>query len=228
MKSGSRKRRLPATDSAQAHLQGIFAELRVPKRDRTRFLSRYEEDEVAVVRCIKHLLEYRKLVISVLRSIEEREVQLASIIDQLHHVKFGSTVDRETFATQVEEAKVKTLQTIEVILQWRSSIRRPNQPFVWKGINYLSKISRDLQQLDDPEVRELLGDECDLRLFVIDIDEGARNGPRDIVDRVVAILAKEQTKPPPRRDTGTRLAWLPEEVFMPPQIDSTPASGTVG
>jgi hypothetical protein len=149
-------------------LRTLFAELKVPAADRNYIVATYCGDctlsgealaaaEQEVQKQIALLLAHRTATIAVLRAITEREAALAAV--QAAHDRWqqccsrGSTAAAAaTVAAAAVEAVVAALvelrrasaAVVAQISEWRALLWQP-QAFMWKGVNYLLKMSSDVE-----------------------------------------------------------------------------------
>lgn len=127
------------------------------------------------VNMLKH---HQKDTMLVLQSIELREIAVSKaydVIAALHRkVAKGSDVRlsaarpisanqqlnsdfwKEEFLYTLDDVRCTTLEVIKNIQGWRRNLWRP-KPFVWRDVNYLSKIKYDMNVLESETYRNLLG-----------------------------------------------------------------------
>eukprot|EP01038_Epipyxis_sp_PR26KG_P008654 gene8654-11697_t len=121
---------------------------------------------------ISILKEYRKSTYSVLESIQQREKAITICYDLLSTLqrKFdGVTISakineqtsysdlfwKEEILISFTSLRFHTVQVIRKIQAWRRCLWRPH-PFVWRNINYLSKMRFDMNVLESPAISRIL------------------------------------------------------------------------
>jgi hypothetical protein len=162
-------------------LRTLWAELKVPAPDRDYVIATYCSDcalsgealtaaEQEVQKQIALLLAHRTATIAVLRAITEREAALAAV--QAAHEWWQQLCSRNstaaaaaaaTVAAAAVEAVVAGLvelrqasaAVVTQITVWRALLWQP-QAFMWKSVNYLLKMSSDVEQILHCDTRSQL------------------------------------------------------------------------
>ena len=170
--------------SAEQRLEMLWAELRLPDRERTLLRDRLSaltgiSRAVWIREHTAALLEHRAATLRVLRDIASREC----IVQQLGELRArvnsaGATDDnahsssaldaevRKRVPELLRDAKTATVAVAGSVRRWRRGLHDPRRPFLWRTINYMGKCASDLAWLGrltkSSALKARIEDKCDL------------------------------------------------------------------
>eukprot|EP00668_Euglena_longa_P029079 GGOE01036421.1.p1 GENE.GGOE01036421.1~~GGOE01036421.1.p1 ORF type:complete len:368 (-),score=80.61 GGOE01036421.1:187-1290(-) len=148
---------------AEKRFESLVNELHIPFLDR-KLIRKYfivnqtEQNLANLLTVIDALLEHKAQTLTLLKYIFERE-QIFNVI-KVMAFDYGkgklTTLEVQTKTLQLLYSLQRvTLRIVEGIQQWRGRLTRPYS-FEWRGINYIFKIIKDCQFIDDCDLNAVL------------------------------------------------------------------------
>eukprot|EP01065_Artemidia_motanka_P030277 TRINITY_DN36296_c0_g1_i1.p1 TRINITY_DN36296_c0_g1~~TRINITY_DN36296_c0_g1_i1.p1 ORF type:complete len:322 (+),score=137.51 TRINITY_DN36296_c0_g1_i1:55-966(+) len=150
-------------DAAASTFDKLSREMRLPFLERllyTRFfVSKRDQQHLdGTLTIVNSLAEHKRRTLRLLKYVYEREFAQSALKVLCYDYTAGqlSTLEAQTRVLQLLfSLQQATLKVVEGIAEWRQPLTRP-YPFVWKGVNYMSKIIADSQFLDSCELSRVL------------------------------------------------------------------------
>eukprot|EP01062_Namystynia_karyoxenos_P023598 TRINITY_DN19134_c0_g1_i1.p1 TRINITY_DN19134_c0_g1~~TRINITY_DN19134_c0_g1_i1.p1 ORF type:complete len:350 (+),score=131.11 TRINITY_DN19134_c0_g1_i1:76-1050(+) len=150
-------------DAASVAFDRLVRELRLPFLERLLyhkfFISKRDQEHLdATLQIVNALEEHKRRTLRLLKLVYEREFAQTALKVLCYDYAAGqlSTLEVQTRVLQLlYTLQQATLKVVEGIAEWRQPLTRP-YPFMWKGINYISKIVADSHFLDSCELSRVL------------------------------------------------------------------------
>jgi len=150
-------------DAAHSAFQRLSRETRLSFLERELylrfFISRRDQKHLeGTLTIVNALAEHKRRTLRLLKLVYEREFAQSALKVLCYDYAAGqlSTLEVQTRVLQLLYAlQQATLKVVEGIADWRQPLTRP-YPFMWKGMNYMSKIIADSQFLDSCELSRVL------------------------------------------------------------------------